>query len=281
MKIYPKISPQEIGDDMKEKIKKSEGIEIQFFNEKDITESFNFEDTVRKRKKEFPNLKEITVHPPLDDYNIELIFLKDENIFKNQLLKLIELSQELNIHMNFIYHSYMPARQYKATHLDDRIQEYLKIIEEKNVTILIENLFMMLDEKEECSAVEICKLINHPNLRACLDTTHLHCKANILKKDFYKMIENELDSEDCKKYIKQIHFAAALNGDGYIDKKTHGRKHLNFESLQEDFNWLKSFGLENKNFITEVSEDDYFSRKDQLEEISMLERCMKTNFLQN
>ena len=97
MKIYPKISPQEIGDDMKEKIKKSEGIEIQFFNEKDITESFNFEDTVRKRKKEFPNLKEITVHPPLDDYNIELIFLKDETIFKNQLLKLIELSQELNI----------------------------------------------------------------------------------------------------------------------------------------------------------------------------------------
>ena len=34
LKIYPKISPQEIGDDMKEKIKKSEGIEIQFFNEK-------------------------------------------------------------------------------------------------------------------------------------------------------------------------------------------------------------------------------------------------------
>ena len=281
MKIYPKISPQEIGDDMKEKIKKSEGIEIQFFNEKDITESFNFEDTVRKRKKEFPNLKEITVHPPLDDYNIELIFLKDENIFKNQLLKLIELSQELNIHMNFIYHSYMPARQYKATHLDDRIQEYLKIIEEKNVTILIENLFMMLDEKEECSAIEICKLINHPNLRACIDTTHLHCKANILKKDFYKMIEKELNSEDCKKYIKQIHFAAALNGDGYIDKKTHGRKHLNFESLQEDFNWLKSFGLENKNFITEVSEDDYFSRKDQLEEISMLEKCIEICSVQN
>ena len=134
---------------------------------------------------------------------------------------------------------------------------------------------MMLDEKEECSAIEICKLINHPNLRACIDTTHLHCKANILKKDFYKMIEKELNSEDCKKYIKQIHFAAALNGDGYIDKKTHGRKHLNFESLQEEYKWIKSFGLENKNFITEVSEDDYFSRKDQLEEISMLEKCIE------
>ena len=48
--------------------------------------------------------------------------------------------------------------------------------------MLIENLFMLLDEKEECSVIEICKYIDHPNLRACIDTTHMHCKANILKK---------------------------------------------------------------------------------------------------
>ena len=273
MKIYPKISPQECGNEMKEKIKKSEGMEIQFFNEKGITEPFNFESEVIKRKEEFPNLKEIIVHPPLDNYNIELIFLKDENIFKEQLEKLVELSQKLNIDIDFIYHTSLPVRQFISTHLDTRIKELLKIMEGTNSTILIENLFMMLDEKEECSAIEICKHINHPNLRCCLDTTHLHCKANILKKDFYEMINKELNPEDCKKYIKQIHFASALNNDGYIDKKTHGRKHQNFEELKKEYEWLASFGLKDKNYITEVSEEDYFTRNDQLEEIDMLENC--------
>lgn len=274
MKIYPKISPQEFGNEMIEKIKKSQGIEIQFFNEKDITEPFNFEDEIVKKKEQFPNLKEIIVHPPLDNYNIELIFLKDENIFKEQLRKLVELSRKLNIELDFIYHTYLPVKQFISTHLDIRIKKLLKIIEGTDVTILIENLFMMLDEKEECSAIEICKFIDHPNLRCCLDTTHLHCKANILKKDFYEMINKELNPEDCKKYIKQIHFAAALNNDGYIDKKTHGRKHENYEELKKEYEWLVNFGLKDKNYITEVSEEDYFSRKDQLEEIFMLEECI-------
>jgi len=275
MKIYPKISPQELGSQMTEKIKKSEGIEIQFFNTKNITESFDFESEVTKRKKEFPNLNEIIVHPPLEDYNIELIFLKDENIFKEQLEKLVELSKKLSINLDFIYHTNLPVRQFVSTHLDIKIKKMLKIIEESNVTILIENLFMMLDEKEECSAIEICKHINHPKLRCCLDTTHMHCKANILKKDFYKMISEEINKEDSEKFVKQIHFAAALNGDGFIDKKTHGRKHQNFEELVKEYEWLSKFGLKDKNYITEVSEDNYFTRKDQLEEIYMLEKCMQ------
>ena len=273
MKIYPKISPQEIGYEMMEKIKKSEGIEIQFFDEGDITEPFNFEDEVIKRKKEFPNLKEITIHPPLNDYNLELIFLKDENILKNQLYALVKLSKNLDLQLNLIYHTYMPVKQYISTNLDKRLKENLKIIEGTNVIVLIENLYMILDEKEECSAIEICKKINHPNLRCCLDITHLHCKANSLKKDFYQMVNKELNPNDCKKYIKQIHFAAALNNDGFIDKKTHGRKHSNFEDLKEDYKILEKLGLKDKNYITEVSEEDYFTRKDQLEEISMLERC--------
>lgn len=274
MKIYPKISPQDIGYEMTEKIKKSEGIEIQFFDECGITEPFNFEDEVIKRKKEFPNLKEITIHPPLDNYNLELIFLKNENIFEEQLYKLVELSKKLEIKLNLIYHTYMPVRQYISTNLDKKLKEKLKIVEKTNVNVLIENLFMMLDEKEECTPIEICKHINHTNLRCCLDITHLHCKANSLKKEYYQMVKNELNPEDCKKYIYQIHFAAALNNDGYIDKKTHGRKHLKFEDLKEDLEILKELGLKDKNYITEVSEDDYYLRKDQLAEISMLEKCM-------
>ena len=274
MKIYPKISPSELGNEMKEKVKKSQGIEIQFFDENGITEPFNFEDEIIKRKEQFPNLKEIIVHPPLNNYNIELLFLKDENIIKEQLHSLVKLSVKLNIELDFIYHTYLTVQQYVSTNLDKRLKKILKIVEGTNVTILLENLFMMLDEKDECSAVEICKYINHPNLKCCLDTTHVHCKANILKNDFEEMIKKELNSEDCKKYIKQIHFAAALNNDGYINKKTHGRKHRNFDELKKEYEWLTSLGLKDKNYITEVSEEDYYSRQDQLEEIFMLEKCV-------
>ena len=275
MKIYPKISNQQYSNQVAEKIKQSEGIEIQYFDEikGKITEPFDFETEIRKNKSQYPNLKEITVHPPLKDYDIELIILKDEKILKNQLKKLVKLSKELNIELNIIYHTHLPLKQYISTGLDKRMLKYLKIIEGSNVTILIENLFMLPAEENECSALQICKYINHPNLKMCLDTTHVHCKANIYKKDVYELIKTEFNKEDCQKYIKQIHFAAALNNDGYIDKKrTHGKKHNSFEDVVEDYNWLKELGLEKANYVTEVGEEDYYSRKDQLEEIEMLEK---------
>ena len=272
MKIYPKISVQEYGKEMEEVIKKSEGIEIQFFDEKNITEPFNFKKEVKKNKKKYPNLKEITIHPPLHNYNIEILFLKDENIVKNQLKQLVKLSKKYEINLNIIYHTYIPWRQYISTGLDKRILKCLKIIEGTNVTVLIENMISsFLEEKNEITAIEVCKNINHPNVRMCLDTTHLRSKANILKKDYHEIINDGLNKQDCEKFVKQIHFAAALNNDGYIDKKTHGRKHENIEDLKEEYKWLEELGLRDKIFVTEVGEEDYYSRKDQLEEIKMLQ----------
>ena len=270
MKIYPKCSAQAYCEEFDEEVKRAEGIEIQFFDENGITSRFNFEDEVRKKKTLYPQLKEIVVHPPLSNYNIELIFMKDEEIFKEQLLKMKELTEELDIDMSFVYHTYWPVRQFVSTGLADRIKNQMKLVEGSRVTILIENLFMMLDEKDECAALEVCKLLDHPNVRCCIDTTHMHCKANIFKRDFLEMVRSDLNAEDCEKYVKQIHFAAALNNDGYTSKKTHGRKHPSIEELKEEYDWLKELGMADKHFITEVSEEDYYTRADQLEEIKML-----------
>ncbi len=275
MKIYPKTSLQDMSEEMNEINRNSEGMELQFFHEKNIADKFDFESLIRQRKEEFPNLKEIIVHPPLSDYNIELLVLKDRELIASQLHKLVELSKELNIKICINYHTYWTKEQYKASGLADTIKEYLKIIENTEVIMLIENLFMLLDEKEECSVIEICKYIDHPNLRACIDTTHMHCKANILKKDFNTMLHEELNKEDCEKYVKQIHFAAALNNDGYVEKKTHGRKHENYESLKKELAWLEEFGMKDKIYVTEVSEEDYFARTDQIEEIKMLQKAIK------
>ena len=46
--------------------------------------------------------------------------------------------------------------------------------------------------------------------------------------------------------------------------------HDSWESFEEDYNILKQFGIENKIIVTEVSEYDYSTRKDQIEEIKML-----------
>lgn len=275
-KIYPKLSAQAFGNEFEEIIKESDGIEIQFFDENGITSPFNFEDEIRNKKSLYSNLKEIVIHPPLSNYNIELIFFKDENIFRNQIIKMAELSKELCIDISMVYHTYWPVRQFVSTGLIDRIRNQVKLIEGTNVTILIENLFMMLDEKDECSALEVCKLLDHPNIRCCIDTTHLHCKANIYKSDFLEMVNKELNPIDCERYVKQVHFAAALDNDGYIDKKrTHGRKHNDFESLKEEFEWLKRMGMKEKHYITEVSEEDYYARADQIEEINMLKIVAK------
>lgn len=276
MKIYPKLSSGKNGKEMEEIIQKSEGIELQFFNENGLTSEFNFEDVIKEKKQEYPHLKEIVVHPPLNDYNLELLMLKDEKIVEKQLKTLVRISEELKIKTAIIYHTSWTKNQYISTNLTQKLEKLLKILEGKNVTVLIENLYMILDERIGCSALEICKEINHPNLRTCIDTTHLHCKARIWKMDFEEMIKQDFNPEDCEKYVKQIHFASAINNDGYIKKETHGRMHPNIEEVKKELDWIKKCKMINKNFITEVSEEDYYTRKDQVKEIQMLNK-LKNN----
>lgn len=272
MKIYPKLSKQEFSEEMKKIVLRSEGIELQFFDENGKTSKIDFSKEIRRRKVEFPNLKEIVIHPPLNDYNIEFIIFKDEKIIENQLKELVNLSKELDINLSINYHTYWTKDQYISTGLDNKIKELLKIIEGTKVVLLIENMFMMLDEKEGCSALEICKEINHPNLKMCVDTTHVHCKSSIWKIDFEEMIKQDFNPEDCEKFVKQVHFAACLNNDGYIKKGTHGRVHPNEEELRKELDWIKRYKMDDKIFVTEVSEDDYFLRPDQIKEIKMLEK---------
>lgn len=275
MKIYPKISPHVLSKEMDKIVKESEGIEIQFFDENGITSEFNFEDEVRKRKKEYPNLKEIVVHPPLSNYNLEMIIMKDKKIVEEQLKTMVKLSEELNIKTTLLYHTYWTKEQYISTKLMDKLLELLKIIENTQVKMLLENIYMILDEKNKCSALEIVKHVNHPNLKTCIDTTHVNCKARIYKKELNELVDEELKADECEKYVQQVHFASAIKNDGYIDKNTHGRKHENIETLKKEYEWLSNHGMKDKIYVTEVSEENYATRKDQIEEIKMLKECTK------
>ena len=56
------------------------------------------------------------------------------------------------------------------------------------------------------------------------------------------------------------------------------RMHPSIQSLKEDFDLLKKYGIDEKNIVTEVSEDDYSTRVDQLKEIQMLEELQDSTF---
>lgn len=269
MNIYPKTCRNFVGlDNLMPYVEEYKGIELQFFDENGIMAPFKIREVIEKLMERVPDLKEITIHPPLNDYDIEWIIVKDINIIKDQLKTLVGLSRKYNIKLNLLYHTAIDFRKHEILTLD-KIAELLEIIEGEDVRILIENLYRFSEKK--CTPYQLASYFDSPNLKVCFDICHLHCAANIYKTNIYDYAKDYLDKELCKKYTYQVHFSYTANNDGYIDHKTHGRGHPNMEELKKDYDFLKEYNMTDCNYITEVSEDDYASRKDQIKDIVMLD----------
>ena len=269
MIIYPKTSENLEGlEYLKRYAEEYRGIEIQLLSY-EHTQKITY-NVIKQLKSQIPQLEEVTIHLPIrEDFNFEALAFSKINFEKERLKMLCEASQEFNLKLNLLYHTRWNYISWNNSGAIDRMKELLEVIQNTNVNILIENIYAIV-ERKECSVLKVAKQIDNEHLKVCLDTCHLHCVANIFKISLNEYLNTYLNKEDCKKYIQQIHFAGTLNNDGVIDKKTHGRMHDSWESFEEDFNILKRFGIENKIIVTEVSEDDYSTRKDQIEEIKML-----------
>ena len=272
MKIYPKLDEKLKGfNTLKSKIGKDKGVELQFFNINEIWGNYNIVNAVEKVMNLISNIEEITIHPPLDNYDIELVALKDIELIKAKIKDAIELSNKYNIRINLLYHVTWPIEMMEQGVID-KIKEVLELMQNTKVYLLLENIYALTEFNKKCTVLEICRRIDNEHLKACLDICHLHCMANIFKIDFDIFLEKYLDKELSKKYIYQIHFSATKNNDGFKEKKTHGRKHDTLEELMKDYKILEKYGLIEKNIITEVSEDNYDLREDQKYEIELLEK---------
>lgn len=270
IKIYPKTSEIEQGViSLKTYAEKYKGIEIQYFHNEDIWGNFNLTEGIEKILKKIHGLEEITVHPPLHNYDIEVLMTKDENMVIRLLDELKEVSGKYNLKLNIIFHTHWNIQMHEQATIE-KFKKYANYLENTNIKILIENLFMTNEDK--CAALEICERVGSNHLKTCIDVCHLYCKANIKEIEIEKFLEGYLDKELCKKHVYQVHFADTKNNDGYKDKKTHGRKHDSYEDVVRDFEMLKKYGIEDVIFVTEVGEEDYETRKDQIEEIEYLER---------
>ena len=269
MIIYPKTSENLEGlEYLKRYAEEYRGIEIQLLSYEQ-TQQITY-NVIKQLKSQIPQLEEVTIHLPIrEDFNFEALAFSKINFEKERLKMLCEASQEFNMKLNLLYHTRWNYISWSNSGAIDRMKELLEVIQNTKVNILIENIYAIV-ERKECSVLKVAKQIDNEHLKVCLDTCHLHCVANMFKISLNEYLNTYLNKEDCKKYIQQIHFAGTLNNDGVIDKKTHGRMHDSWESFEEDYNVLKRFGIENKIIVTEVSEDDYSTRKDQIEEIKML-----------
>ena len=274
MKIHPKTNEYLEGiEAMSQYIEQEKGIEIQYFHKnKDELVDFEAEKPIRGLMERFPNLEEITVHPPLAYYDIELLLYRKKDLLYSELQQLIDLSNEYGIKINIIYHTLSTIQSHRLTTLED-IKEIGNFLKGTKVTILLENLFMM-NEKNTCTVLDLCEEVDSPNIRACIDICHIYCQATTWHTPMKEFIKGYLDKEKCQKYVAHIHFSETKNDDGYLDRKTHGRSHDTIEKLFEDADILREYGMtsEDINWVTEVSEEDYKLRPDQISELEGLSK---------
>ena len=271
MKIYPKTSKYFEGlDNMMEFVEKYKGVELQYFEENGVIAPFDLATPVEKLMEKIPYLEEITIHPPLCYYDIELVLFKDPNIVKEQLEIVLKLSEKYNVKINLLYHTEWDFTKHKALTID-KIKQLIKIIEGSKVKLIFENIFMF--SEKTCTVFEMAQEIDSPNCGVCFDICHLYCRANIDKANVEEYAAKYLNPELCKKYIHQVHFSDTKDGDGYIDhKKTHGKMHDNIDGVRYDYELLSRYNMDKCNYITEVSEDDYSIRCDQLQELRWLDK---------
>lgn len=270
MKIYPKTNEYLEGiEEFEKTLKEYKGIEIQYFkkSDKELVD-FKIEKPIEQILEMYPYIEEITIHPPLCEYELEIVLLKDKNIFLNQIKTIIRLSKKYNVKINIVEHTRLLMSQAKLTILPV-LEKAKKIMKNTNTKIVFENIYMM-EEQENCSVIELCEYLNSENMKVCIDMCHLYCQVHIYKKKIEEFLEKYLNKEKCQRQVYQIHFAYTANEDGYIDRTTHAIMHPNEETLYYDAKLLCQYGMGDCNWITEVSEKDYSTRKDQVNEIKML-----------
>lgn len=270
--IYPKIDSHFNGlHKLKKYIEKYRGVEIQILREENGF--FSMEEEIHTLMDLCPNTEEVTIHTPLEQYDLEMILFKDKNIVLNQLETAKILAMEYKIHINLLYHTTWNFKEHQKYTIP-LLQEILFSIKGFPVTLLLENTYRNLET--ECTPLKLCKFLGDKQLGVCLDLCHIYCLAHIYDENIQEFMKHYLKKTDCTKYVKQIHFASTREKDGYRNHDaTHSLCHETIGEMVSDVELLYSYGLYNSNFVTEIREKNYSQREDQIKEIETLEDIYK------
>lgn len=267
--IYPKIDSKFRGIHvLKKYIDKYKGLEIQILH-LDEESLFSFEDEIRTLLNLFPNIKEVTIHPPTNFCELEKFLYQGDSIILQILEKSCTLSSELAIHINMLFHVGWSLETYKKL-CTFSIRKMLDQIRGYHVYILLENtpLGNMYDMYNEhsCIPLELCKFFGGKQLKACLNISHMKINAKSIGKSLDDYMQTYIKKEDASKYVYQIHFSSLSDCE-----RVHGVIHQARNELMKDIEILYQYGMYNCNFVTGIREKNYDERIDQIKEIELLE----------
>lgn len=104
MIIYPKTDENLNGAKfLKPYILKYKGLEIQMLSWEKL---YKIEDIVTRIKEEFPELKELTIHPPLlETFNFEVLSYSKFEQEKERIKIIKKLSGKYKMKINLLYHT--------------------------------------------------------------------------------------------------------------------------------------------------------------------------------
>lgn len=271
MKIVPKIAEFDCDFLFKYLDIINDSLEIQLLSKRFTDSLCNIE----KICKYYKNLTYVVLHLPFNrinichihsSYSIELDFI----MF---VVKLMELSRELNIDFDILFHIEKTGEAFEDVGGLNFLNYICELVKDSRVSFLLENSIRDINIHlwDIDNVTYIFNKIDNYKLNFCLDLCHLHASEYVYKKDF-RLSLNSL------KHLKNIHFSKTLNEDGYIDKKrTHGRVHDNKEDILNDLHYLENKGviLDNLNIVLEISEDDYIERPDLKREFELFKELKK------
>lgn len=266
--IYPKIDSKFRGVHvLKKYIDKYKGLELQILCLEEGL--FTFEEEVRTLLNLFPNIKEITIHPPTDFCELEKFLYQGDSIILQILEKACTLSSELSIHINILFHVGWSLETYKKL-CTLSIRKMLNQIRGYHVYVLLENIPSVngydMCNSHFCIPLELCKFFGEKQLKVCLNISHMKIDAKRLDQTVEDYIQMYIKKEDTSKYVYQIHFSALSN-----HEKMHGIMHQTRNELMKDIELLYQYGMYNCNFITGIRENNYDKRAEQVKEIELLE----------
>lgn len=268
LKIYPKLDSMFEGE---ETILPyiEDGMEIQMLDD-------NFEKAVKHYCNLVPSLKEITLHVKMDAVYIDDFIYTSKGIAKivSYITSIGGLQKTYGVKLNILMHlnqSYNEIKNRGGLKAFNIFEEYLN---KYDVLLLLENVLAIsgaLDKREHVT--EFVYLINKTNIKCCLDLCHVYCYLNMMSLRTY-VIYKYLDNDTLDRVVHQIHFSDTLNNDGYADMLTHSRAHTAL-SINKDLVLLDSLGIIDKPLVTEVLENNYANRVDQLKELKLLNLIQK------
>lgn len=224
-----------------------------------------------------PSLNQIVLHLPGNCLDIERIASEDKK--DKELKQLINMCSNLNLNLGtkikfeILAHCGWTERNKIS---DSCIIKYLRKLliplKEHDITFLLEDTMEVYSDnpKDYDRASYLVNKLRNKHIRLCLDLSHLKAICNRLKltdKGFLNYFRFVKPIQ-----VEQIHVNSSINGDGYINMKTHGVKHFNLNHLREDFKLLDLLHVNNKYLVPEVAEysNVYKKRKCEVKEINLI-----------